>query len=524
MNIYSHSRIKHIIVILFLFTGLLVTGGQAKDVPVRLDNYIEKTRQDWKIPGVAVAIVKDGKVVLAKGFGVKEHGKPGKVDEHTLFAIASNTKAFTSAALAMLVDEGKIDWDDRVRDYLPYFTLYDPYVSNEMRVRDLLCHRTGLVTFSGDLLWYETPYTAEEVIKRTRFLKPKYGFRSRFGYSNIMFMAAGEVIPAVTGKSWKEFITERIIKPLGMKTTNVGTGELKNYDNVATPHFIDLEGNVIKVAYTTSDTVGAAAAVNSNASDMAQWLMMLLNNGKLKDKQYLSENRLREMWTPHVSFMVSEGYQKRYPTTHFRGYGLGWGMQDYKGRKLIAHGGGLDGMISKVTIVPEIGLGIVILTNSINSLPTPLTFKILDMYLGGSQNDWCATALDSYKKHAEKQKKQMAEAAKKDKEIQAKQTADINLQDYTGRYGGPMYGDATIALEKGILVLRLLPAPIFVSHLEHLQYDTFRLKLRNKFSFIPKGTGTVQFLRDAQGNIVEMKVDIPNNDFHFTELEFKKKK
>lgn len=523
MKTYSQFKIKHIFIILFFFIGVLVTGSHAKTTASALDNYIKNAREAWKIPGVAVAVVKDGKVVLSKGYGIKEHGKPDKVDEHTLFAIASNTKAFTSAALAILVDEKKIGWDDRVRAHLPYFTLYDPYVSSEMRVRDLLCHRTGLVTFSGDLLWYETPYTTEEVIKRARYLKPKYSFRSRYGYSNIMFMAAGEVIPAVTGKSWEEFLKERIIQPLGMKTTNIGTSELKNYSNVATPHYIDPEGKVIKVAYTTSDTVGAAAAINSNASDMAKWLKMLLDKGKINDQQLISEVQLREMWTPHISFKVSKYYQKKYPSTHFRGYGLGWSLQDYKGRKIIAHGGGLDGMISRVTLVPETGLGIVILTNSINSLPGPLSFKILDTYLGGSQNDWCAIALENKNKNKEKRQQEAAESAIKEKQKHPNSTFKVNLQDYTGKYGGPMYGDARVTLEKGILVLNLLPAPVFISDLTHLHYDTFRLKLRNKFSFIPKGTGTVQFLRNAKGKVVEMKVDIPNNDFHFTELEFIKK-
>jgi CubicO group peptidase (beta-lactamase class C family) len=217
-----------------------------------LDRYFETARKEWKIPGMAVAIVKDGKVVLAKGYGVKEFSKQEKVDENTLFAIASNTKAFTAATLAILVDEGKINWDDKVRDYLPYFKLYDAYVTEEMTIRDLLCHRSGLKTFSGDLLWYESSYSTVEVIKRARFLKPGYSFRSGYGYSNIMFMAAGEVVPAVTGKPWKDFVKERIFEPLGMKTSNIGTTDLKKYNNVAAAHYVYLDGKTVTVPYSSS--------------------------------------------------------------------------------------------------------------------------------------------------------------------------------------------------------------------------------------------------------------------------------
>jgi CubicO group peptidase (beta-lactamase class C family) len=483
----------------------------------QLNAYFEKARSDWKVPGMAVAIIKDGNVVLAKGYGVKEFGKKAKVDEKTLFAIASNTKAFTSASLAILVDEGKLKWDDKVRQYLPYFQLYDSYVSQEMTVRDLLCHRSGLKTFSGDLLWYETPYSTEEVIKRARFLKPAYGFRSRFGYSNIMFMAAGEVVKAITGKPWKEFVKERIFKPLNMTTTHIGSSELKHYDNVATPHYVYPDGKTVTVPYTSSDAVAGAAAIDANVADLALWLKMLLNKGKIGDKKIISENSLEEMWTSHISFKVTAGSKKYYPSTHFRSYGLGWGLADYLGVKVMSHGGGLDGMISRVALIPEKNLGIAIVTNSINGLPGPLMYKIIDSYMGAEPTDWSENSLKRMKKHAAEQKK-------KKQTKKSLPTFQVNLEDYTGKYGGQMYGNATVKLQNGKLVLNLIPAPIFISDLTPLHYDTFKLKLRNTFSFIAKGTGTVQFLRDKKGNVVEMKLDIPNRDFHFDELEFKRVK
>ncbi|UCH95823.1 MAG: serine hydrolase [Candidatus Aminicenantes bacterium] len=504
----------------FIASLVLLSAAQGEINLSELESYFEAARKEWKIPGMAVAIVKDGKVVLAKGYGIKEFSKKEKVDEKTLFAIASNTKAFTAATLAILKDEGKINWDDRVREYLPYFKLYDPYVTEEMTIRDLLCHRSGLKTFSGDLLWYETSYSTVEVIKRARYLKPAFGFRSGYGYSNIMFMAAGEIVPAVTGKPWKDFIKERIFKPLAMNTTNIGTTDLKKYNNVATPHYVYLDGRTVTVPYTPSDSLGGAGSINSNVIEMAQWVKMLLNNGVFDNQRILGEDSIWEMWSSHTVNRVTRSAKELFPTTHFRSYGLGWGLSDYHGYKVIGHGGGLDGMISRVALVPEIKLGLVILTNSINGLPTGLTYKIIDTYLGVKPKDWSRIYLERYNKSVKKEMQRGLEITKK--RVKGAHTG-VKLEDYAGLYQGPMYGDAAVTLKKGKLVLELLPAPIFISDLAHLHYDTFVLKLRNTFSFVPHGTGTVQFIRDKQGNVVEMKVDIPNRDFWFDELEFKRK-
>lgn len=522
-----NTRVKVSFLWIYLFLFFLVFNGYAqtseKAVDLsQLEAYFVEAMRDWMIPGMAVAIVKNGKVVLAKGFGVKEYSKLDKVDEITLFAIASNTKAFAAAALAILVDEGKIKWDDRVCEYLSYFKLYDPYVTEEMRIRDLLCHRSGLGTFSGDLLWYETPYTAEEVVKRARYLKQAFGFRGGYGYSNIMFMAAGEIIPVVTGKKWNDFMDERIFKPLGMQVTHVGTSELKKHENVATPHYVTLDGETLTISYTTSDVIASAGGINSNVSEMSRWIIMLLNNGTFDNTRILSEDQIWEMWTPQTVIPLSKSTKELFPTTHFNSYGLGWGLSDYHGYKIVSHGGGLDGMISRVAMVPEIKLGLVVLTNSINSLPSALAIKIIDTYLGVLPKDWSQIYLERYRKTIEEDKKSIAKIKEKIP-ITEKTTLTPKLEDFTGCYGGPMYGDVIVSLEKNKLVLNFLPSPVFISDLTHMYYDTFLLKLRNKFSFIPHGIGTVHFLRDKDGKVVEMKVDIPNHDFFFTELEFKKK-
>jgi len=511
----------YLLLFFLVFNGYAQTSDKSVDLS-QLETYFVEAMKAWKIPGMAVAIVKDGKVALAKGFGVKEYSKEDKVDEMTLFAIASNTKAFTAAALGILVDEGKIEWDDRICEYLPYFRLYDPYVTEEMRIRDLLCHRCGLGTFSGDLLWYETPSTAEEVIKRARYLKASYGFRSGYGYSNIMFMAAGEIIPAVTGEKWEDFVKERIFTPLGMRVTHVGTSKLKNYENVATPHYVTSEEETLIISYTSSDVIASAGGINSNVSEMSRWLIMLLNDGVFDNTRILSEDQIWEMWKQHTVNPVSKSTKELFPTTHFNSYGLGWGLSDYHGHKIVSHGGGLDGMISRVAMVPEIKLGLVVLTNSINSLPPALAYKIIDTYLGVPPKDWSQIYLERNKKASEKDEERIARIKEKIA-MREKAAPTPKLEDFIGRYGGPMYGDVDVTLEKDRLVLNFLPSPIFISDLTYMSYDTFLLKLRNKFSFIPHGIGTVQFLRDMDGKVVEMKVDIPNHDFFFTELEFKKK-
>ncbi len=287
-----------------------------------LDAYFAESGDVFKVPGFAVAIVKDGELVFAKGYGVRELGKRESVDEHTMFAIASNTKAFTAAALAILVDEGKISWDDRVVEFLPYFQLYDPWVTQEMRVRDLLSHRSGLGTFSGDLLWYGTSYSSEEVVRRARHLEAAGKFRSDYGYSNLMFLAAGEVIAAVTGVSWDEVVENEFFEPLGMNNTVTSVKDLEGMSNVATPHR-ERDGRVFPLYWYNWDAMAAAGGIISSVADMSQWLRLQLGHGTWNGDTIFSESAQRTMWTPHISNVVTPGSERLFPTTHFRGYGLG---------------------------------------------------------------------------------------------------------------------------------------------------------------------------------------------------------
>jgi CubicO group peptidase (beta-lactamase class C family) len=513
-----HVRLALLLLLVLLVFSPALVAQTLEERLKEIDAYAAKAGQEWKVPGFAVAIVKDDKVVFVKGYGVRELGKPEPVDKDTLFAVASNTKAFTSAALATLVDEGKLRWDDPVTKYLPGFQLYDPYVTREMTVRDLLSHRSGLATFGGDLLWYETTYPRAEIIRRIRYLKPVYGFRSRYGYQNIMFLTAGEIVPAVTGKSWDDYVRERFFAPLGMTRSNTTLAQLKAAENVAAPHN-EVEGKVRVVHYSNVDAAGGAAAINSTAAEMAEWVRLQLGRGTYQGKKIFSADRSREMWTPHTIVSgVSEAAEKFNPSVHFNLYGLGWGLSDYRGHKVVTHSGGLDGMTSRVALLPEENLGVVILTNSETPLQAFLWYKVFDVFTGAPARDWSADYMARVKSAREREE---AEA----KRIESARVPDtkpsLPLSAYAGTYGGVMYGDAKVTEEQGRLVVRLVPSPAYVGDLEHWHFDTFRIKWRDSVVY-PYPRGWVTFVLDPQGKVSEMKIDVPNPDFDFKELEFKR--
>jgi CubicO group peptidase (beta-lactamase class C family) len=484
-----------------------------------IDEYAARAGRDWKVPGFSVAVVKDDKVVFVKGYGVRELGRPEPVDRDTLFAVASNTKAFTSAALATLVDEGRLRWDDPVTKHLPYFQLYDPYVTREMTVRDLLSHRSGLATFGGDLLWYETTYPREEVIRRVRFLKPVHGFRGRYGYQNIMFTAAGEIVPAVTGRSWDDYVREKFFAPLGMTRSNTTYRQLMGSQNVATPHN-EVGGRVRAVKYSNVDAAGGAAVINSTAAEMAEWVRLQLGRGAYQGRRIFSPAASREMWTPHtVVSGVSETAERFNPTVHFNLYGLGWALSDYRGRKVVTHSGGLDGMTSRVALMPEENLGVVVLTNSETPLQAFLYYKVFDVFTGAPARDWSAEYAARVKAAREREE---AEAGKLEAARVAGTRPSLPLAAYAGAYGGQMYGDASVTEENGRLVVRLLPSPAYVGDLEHWHFDTFRIKWRESVVY-PYPRGWVTFQLDPHGKVSEMKIDVPNPDFDFKELEFKRR-
>ena len=423
------------------------------------DAFAVRVLKEFEVPGLAIGIVKDGNVLLAKGYGVRKLGAPAPVDENTLFGIASNTKAFTAALLAMLVDEGKISWDDPVVKHLPAFQLYDPYVTREMTIRDLLTHRSGLGLGAGDLLWRPpTDYSREEIVRRFRFVKPATSFRSRYAYDNVLYMVAGQVVAAVTGKSWDEVIKERIFTPLGMTTSNTRGAALSEGGNVAAPH-AKIGDRLQSVSPMALDNVAPAGAINSSVGEMAKWLIAQLNRGQLGEgRRLFSERQSREMWSAQTITPLGE------PPPHlaalrsnFSAYGLGWGLSEYRGSKIVSHTGGLLGYVSRVTLVPDLNLGVVVLTNQQSGGAfQSLTYRILDHFMNAPATDWIA----AFKKSDEMGAARAAEVEKRQSSARARDSKpSLALARYAGRYTDAWYGDATISLENDRLVLRFSHTP-----------------------------------------------------------------
>jgi CubicO group peptidase (beta-lactamase class C family) len=491
----------------------------AEEQAARLDrfrDYAEKSLQTWPVPGFSVAIVQDGKVLLSEGFGVRSLSNKEAVDGDTLFAIASNSKAFTAAALAILVEEKKLNWNDRVQDHLPTFRLYDPYVSSEMRVVDLLCHRSGLGTFSGDLLWYGTPYTPEEILNRCTHLPQAGSFRSHYGYSNVMYLAAGLIVEKASQKSWSEFVHQRILQPLDMKRSVTSTKALAGQSNVAAPHK-NTETGIDELAWMNWDSMAAAGGIISSASDMSQWMRLQLQQGEWEGKSLFSKESSHEMWQPRTIIPVSAAAKKRIPQTHFRAYGLGWGLADYHGRQLISHGGGYDGMYSHQILVPEERFGVVVLTNSMTSLPDSLAYRAVDMAIGAPDRDWSGENLKRYNDSRKEFYDRIREAVTPK---MAGASPTRKLDAYTGKFRCPLMGDATVSLESDKLVLRILANTDMVADLEPIHFDTFRIRWRKKFAWYDDGS--ILFLPDASGDFVELKLDVPNDDLWFHELQFRR--
>jgi CubicO group peptidase (beta-lactamase class C family) len=512
-NMTRLIRLLSIIVILPMFVSAQTLDERLKEI----DDYAKSVMATWKGPGMAIGIVKDDKLVFAKGYGVKKLGEAAAVDENTVFAIASNSKAFTTGALAILVDDKKLAWDDKVSKYLPDLKMYDPWVTSELTIRDLVTHRVGLDTFSGDLLWYETNYSNDEILRRLRHLKPVSSFRTRYGYQNLMFIAAGKVIEKVSGKTWCGFVTERILTPLAMTRTACSVKDLP--DNAAWPH--NESGGTLRVLHRgTVDGSSSAAALNSSVTDLSKWVRTQLGKGSFEGKQIFSEAQAWQMHQPYLAQQISAAAARSNPTRHFTGVAMGWFVYDYHGRKIINHSGGLDGMLSYTVLIPEENVGFVVLSNNESPGFAIMMNKIRDVFVNAPKRDWSAEIVAQ----REAAKPVEAEAAKKiDASRIANTRPSLSLNSYAGTYTSDMYGDVVVAEENGKLVMRFTPSPNFVADLEHWHYDTFEIKWRPSVAYnFPRGW--VSFTLDRNGKTDQLKIDQPNNDFWFYELDLKRTK
>jgi CubicO group peptidase (beta-lactamase class C family) len=460
-----------------------------------LPQWLDRALRDWEVPGLALAVVRGDSVIYARGFGVREVGKPDRVDERTLFAIGSASKAFTAAAVGVLVDEGKVRWDDKVTEHLPSFRLFDSYVTREMTLRDLLTHRSGLAR--GDQVWYGGAYDRAEIVRRVRHLQPSWSFRSTFGYQNIMYLTAGEVIETRSGGTWDAFIKDRFFVPLGMSESSTSTNELRGKPNVATPH-AKLDGAVRRVAWRNIDNVAPAGSINSNVFEMAQWVRLHLSDGKIGERRVFSDSVAREVRTPQMPIRAEGPWAIMAPDANFLAYGLGWFMHDHAGHRIVHHGGNIDGNSALVAFIPEEKLGLVILTNmNSTSLPSAVAHHVFDALLGiPVERDWSERILEARRRldaQAEVQRRQLDSAHVKGT------SPSLALDAYAGTYSDSLYGDATVALEGGKLVLSYQSA--YTGDLTHWHYDTFQVKWRDAIM----GTALVTFTLDERGRPVSVR-------------------
>ena len=497
--------------------------------PAELDAWVAQVRERFEVPGIAVAVVKDGQVVLERGWGVREIGKQAPVDEHTLFAIASNTKAFTAASLSMLADEGKLSLDDRVVDHLPGFRMSDPYVTGQMRIRDLLTHRSGLGLGAGDLLfWPGSDYRNEEVVRRLKDVPLKTGFRERYAYDNILYAVATRVIEEVSGQSYAQFLQQRFLDPLGMGGTRFNADALRPGDNVATGH-AKADFTTLRPTFPlTWHNAAGAGGIYSSVHDMGRWMRAQLAGGTFTDPQgneqrLFSRERQKEMWSLLSPMPIAEPPVPQLAAARpdFLGYGEGWITSSYRGEKLVWHTGGWPGMVSRVTLVPGRNLGVVVLTNQeAGGAFNALTMQVLDAFMQPAQRtDW----IDAYVAAADKARAKADKAWRERLAArQARSTPSLPLAGYAGTYRDAWYGDVDVVHDGGRLRMRFQPSPLLTGTLQHWQHDTFLVKWDDRTL---NGDAFVTFSLDADGRVREARMEAASEltdfsfDFHDLRLE-----
>jgi CubicO group peptidase (beta-lactamase class C family) len=446
-----------------------------------LDDYVHTAMAQWKVPGLAVAVVKDGQVVLARGYGVRELGKPDRVDADTLFDIGSNTKAFTAAALGTLVAAGRLRWDDPVVEHIAGFRLDSPWVTQQITLRDLISHRSG---YCDPAMWYFSDDTTAGIIEKLRYQKPTYGFRAHFCYNNAMYLVASQFIPAVTGTSWNDYVASHLFAPLDMTRTVSTTAAVAAASNVAVPHGeVDAKVEVIEPYWPNNmDVFAPVGGINSSARDMSHWLIMLLANGRYRDRDIVAPAVIQAMETPQALIQgdsdIAGWLRGQTPDTRFYTYGLGLFLQDYGGHTLVWHAGDIDGMASSMALIPDMHLGVVVLSNmNENRAPEGVMFQVLQDYLGLAHRD-VSNALYAY---TQKEKASSDAAGRKITAAHRPGTqAPLPLAEYAASYSDPFYGTAQVQTEDGHLVLRL-GNPRFVGDLEHWNGSTFQVRWRYRF-------------------------------------------
>lgn len=514
---------RKILLLILLTTTYTITNSQGLTSQA-IDSLAERALKAFNVPGIAVAVIKDGKVIHSKGYGVRSLRTMQKVDENTLFGIASNSKAFTAAALGMLIDEGKLHWDDKVRDYIPEFKLYDSWVTEQFTIRDLLTHRSGMGLGAGDLMFFpdSSDFTLQDVIYNLRFLKPVSSFRTKYDYDNNLYIIAGEVIKRVSGQSWDDFIEQRIFAPLGMTHSAASFDRLKDTSDIIDAH-APVNGKVQVIARSTLKVGHSAGGINSSIADLSKWVMLHLAHGKYGDgKQLFSDNVHEEMWTPQTIIPV------RNPgpyNTHFAAYGLGFGVSDVKGYKQLSHTGGLEGMVTQITMIPELNLGIIVLTNQQEGAAfSSITNQIKDAYFG-------ITGTDRVAEYSKARQMALANGDKITDSVwryieampkAAKEAVDLSI--YTGTYKDAWFGDVTISAKNGKPWFDAKRSPKLTGEMFFYKGNTFVVKWRDRSM---DADAFVSFTLDENGKAsgIKMNAISPLTDFSFDfqDLDFKRK-
>ncbi len=507
-----------------IFTVFLVGLVSAQSQPLtaeQIDALVARSMAAFDVPGIAVGVIKDGKVVHSRGYGVRSLNTKEKMDENTLFGIASNSKAFTTVALGILVDEGKIKWDDKVRDHIPEFKLYNSYVSDEFTIRDLLTHRSGLGLGAGDLMFFPdgSDFTVKDVIHNLRYLKQVSSFRTKYDYDNNLYVVAGEVIARVTGKSWAEFVEERIVQPLGMSKTAGLYSRLKDKSNIIDGH-APVNGKVQVIARSSVGVAAAAGGINSNITDLTKWVQMFLAGGKFPDgKPFISPQVLRELWSPQT--IIPVGGPGKY-NTHFAAYGLGFGLTDVSGYKQVRHTGGLEGMVTEITMIPELNLGIIVLTNQQEGGAfSSITNQIKDGYFGKTGNDWVADLSANRTKAVADAKKLTDSIWQKIDEAQ-KAGGKADMAAFAGTYADAWLGNVTISGSGGKYRFDSKRSPHLTGEILPYKANTFVVKWDDRsmdadafmtFSLDEEGKAS-GFTMKAISPLTDFSYDFHDLDFH----------
>ncbi|QES89226.1 serine hydrolase [Rhizosphaericola mali] len=503
---------KKIVLLFLIFVQFKAYSQSAKINFAELDLYAQELMKEFNVPGMAYAVVRNDSIVYAKGFGVREFNKKATVDAETASGIGSISKSFTALTLGILVGQGKLNWDDKVRKYLPDFELYDPYVSENFTIRDLLTHRSGLKQVSGGMLLAHSDLSREEIVKQLKYLKPVSGFRDKPAYQNVMYLVASEIVKVVSGMSWDEFLKQNVFEKLDMKSSSSLFTQREATINRAHPHVSNSKGELQEIVHEKGNNVAPLGFVFSSVNDMGNYMRMLLNDGKFEGKEIIAKSALDEIFTPQIHFPVFPIHNE------FTSYGFGWWLTPAKGHKIIDHSGGLDGMTANLVMIKDLNIGIIATCNTDNSAPLLLTWKLLEQVINDSSYNVHDRILNSFKKRNTKKQEYWS----KMENLRVKNTKpSFDLNVYAGTYHDNLIGDIYVKQNNNNLEIIFPNNDIFHGKLSHWQYDTFLVDWND----IRIPNGFITFNSNINREITGITIEEQNLlDVDFTELDIKKLK